>query len=626
MTTNSSEETRFSSRLGALPARPGVYVLKNQAGQIIYVGKALSLRHRLRSYFHADARLSPKARKMISQIADFEYFVTASEKEALILECNLIKRHHPYYNIRLRDDKNYLYIKIAIQEDWPRVYTVRRPQPDVARYFGPYSSAKSLRATLDLLKKLFPYRSCRKEITGKDKRPCLEYHIRRCLGPCIGATTRLEYGAVIQQVCSFLDGNHEQIVSALRRNMEAAAESLNFESAAHFRDQRLAVQKVVEKQKVISVEPTDQDVIAAARSNGEACVMVFFIRNGKLIGREHFVMQGTEESERSEILSSFVQQFYADATHVPAEVILQDRLGDAEVLAAWLGDRRGDRVRLAFPQRGKKRQLVQMVEENAGETLEQLRLQWLSDAAKTGTALVELQENLGLPTLPIRIECYDVSNVQGTSAVGSMVVFEKGMPQPSQYRRFRIKTVEGANDYAMLQEVLRRRFRRYAARQKEAEEAPAVAPGGEAKDSWGIAPHLVIVDGGRGQLSAALEVMDELAIYDLPVAGLAKEHEALFLPDTPDPVILPRTSQSLYLVQRIRDEAHRFALSYHQRVRARTTFGSVLDQVPGIGAQRKGALLRRFGSLKGIQEASIEDLALVPGMNRRLAERLKDQL
>jgi excinuclease ABC subunit C len=607
--------------------------MRDKGGNVIYVGKAINLRNRVRSYFHRTTGMgSFKIKELVLHIAHLETIVTESELEALILECNLIKKHRPKFNIRLKDDKNYLYVKIDVNSPWPRVYTTRRVVKDGARYFGPYGSARSIRSTLDVLKKIFPYRSCDMEIFGQERRPCLDFHIHRCLGPCIGATTQEEYAQVIRQVVLFLEGKSDQVAEWVRQHMEDAAARLDYERAAIYRDQLQAIRQVVERQKVLSTTTGDEDVIAFARDDGQACVQVFFIRGGKLIGREHFVLQGTQGSDDREIMGSFLQQFYDSAPYVPGEIVLQIEAEEMGILQTWLRQKRGNGLTITVPTQGEKRDLVNMVAENAGETLAALRAQWLADARKTGGALVELQQQLGLPALPTRIECYDISNISGTQAVGSMVVFDKGVPKNSEYRRFKIKTVEGANDFAMLQEVLRRRFRRAqrapaSGGEGAGEPASEAAAGDEASQGgWTARPGLLIVDGGKGQLSAAREVMEELGVGDVPTVGLAKEREELFLPGQTDPVVLPRTSQALYLVQRIRDEAHRFALAYHQRLRKDAGLRSALDEVPGIGPRRKAALLKRFGTVSGIRAATLEELMQVPGMTKPQAERLKELL
>jgi excinuclease ABC subunit C len=612
------EPDALRRRLAALPTSPGVYMYKNAAGEILYIGKAINLRNRVRSYFHRNGQ-STKVKQMVAQVADWDLILTGSELEALVLECNLIKKHRPKYNVRLRDDKHYPYVKVTVNEEWPRVFITRRIGRDGARYFGPFTDSRSVWRTLDLLNKLFPYRTCHITITGNLPRPCLQYHIHRCLGPCIGAADPEDYRQVISQVCLFLEGKHEQIVATLRRRMEEAAEGLEFERAAHLRDQIKSVEKVTERQRVVDAAMKDQDVIAFARANGDACVEVFFVRGGKLIGREHFLLEGTKDEDAEQIMTSFVTQFYDSAAFIPPEILLQNEIAEAEVIESWLRDKRGgQKVAVNVPRRGKSKELVDLVATNASEVLAQMRAKWLADERKTSIALNELAEHLDLEEPPQRIECYDISNIQGTSSVGSMVVFENGQPTNGAYRRFQIKTVDGPNDFASLQEVLQRRFSRAKA---TAEEDPAGAAKG-----WTKLPDLVIIDGGRGQLNAGLEVLQKLGLERLQTVSLAKQNEEIFTPYSSEPILLPRDSQALYLVQRIRDEAHRFALTYHRKVRGRRSVRSQLDDLPGVGPKRKAALLRRFGSVKAIREASLEDLVATPGVDRATAARVKDTL
>ena len=685
----------FSRRLSATPTQPGVYLMRDAGGRVLYVGKAASLRSRLRSYFQAPGGKELKIQRMVAKIADFEYIVTETVTEALLLENLLIKRHKPFYNARLKDDKSYPYIKIDLNEPFPQLYFTRRVVADGARYFGPFASAKSVRRTMDLLKKLFPYRSCTKTITGTDERPCLEYYIHRCVGPCIGEASQEEYGQVVRQVIMFLEGDTEEVLEELRRRMEGASEALQFERAAVLRDQVLAIESVSQGQRVVSGKQEDEDVIALAHDRGEAWVELFNIRRGKLINRDHFIMEGGEDQEPAHLLEGFIQQYYEAATSIPPTLLLQHPVENAGVLAEWLSGRRGGRVALHTPQRGPKRKLVAMVAENALQGLNQRRIQWLSESDKVLQALGELQEALDLPELPNRIECYDISNIQGTNSVGSMVVFEEGRPKTAHYRRFQVKSVEGVDDYAMMQEVLRRRFKRLGdLRQQGAALAPpagsqdvddeqdAVEPtpgpqdaGGGQKasgpaplgvsrvkyrrrryartgamappeaanwgaatgkaatgermakqEAWGLVPGLVLIDGGKGHLSAVQQVFLELGITDIPLASIAKEREELFLPHVPEPILLPRSSQGLYLVQRVRDEAHRFAITYHRQRRSKASVQSALDAVPGIGPRRKRMLLRRFGTVQGIRDAALEELAAVPGMTRALAQRLAETL
>ncbi|MDP2936916.1 MAG: excinuclease ABC subunit UvrC [Dehalococcoidia bacterium] len=606
----------FAEQLRILPARPGVYLMRDSASKVIYVGKASSLKDRVSSYFGSQEGHAPKVRKLVSLIADLEFIITDSEVEALILENNLIKRYRPPFNVHLRDDKTYPYIKIDLQNQWPRVYMVRGHEKDGARYFGPYTSARSVRQTLDLLKRLFPYCTCDVVVTAKQGRPCLDYYINRCIAPCMGKITPEDYQRVVKQVVLFLEGKQERVVRELRREMGHAAEGLEFERAAQLRDRVLAVEQVMERQKINSTDLVDQDVVALAMEDSEACAQVFMVRNGKLIGREHFLLEGVQEEETSQVLASFIEQFYDSASYIPPVILLAEAPEGRGVLEGWLKEKRGGRVDLRAPVRGQKRKLVEMVAENARETLRQLRAKWLADSNKTITALRELQERLDLPSLPQRIECYDISNIQGAFAVGSMVVFVNGQPKRAHYRRFRIKSVEGADDYAMLREVLRRRFHRASVLRDEQ----------EAAEAWAHYPDLVMIDGGKGQLNSALEAMEESGVQDIPSLGLAKEREEIFLPKISDPVTLPYNSQALYLVQRIRDEAHRFALAYHVNLRQRRAFESSFDQVPGVGPKRKKALVQRFGSLQGVKNASLEEMAAVPGMTMALARKVKEML
>ena len=617
----------FSERLKATPAKPGVYLMRDETGDVLYVGKAAGLRSRVSSYFAPSANLPRKISNMVGKVADYEYIVTESEQEALILECTLIKEHQPPYNARLKDDKSYPFIKIDVSEDFPQVYITRRVNKDGSKYFGPFASAGSVRRTLSLLKKLFPYRSCTKTITGNDARPCLDFHIHRCVGPCIGAVDKREYAEVIEQVVLFLEGKTNKVVGSIKKRMLDAAESLEFEKAAVLRDQLLAIEKVNEGQKVLHLTSENADVIATAPGSREAWVEVFFIRQGKLIGRDNFLMAGTQDDEPDEILSAFVKQFYDATPYVPPRILVQHPLEDADSIVGWLREKRDGSVRVHVPKRGEKRRLVEMVAENAEQGFEQLRLKQMSDTAAMDEAMSELQEALSLPLPPSRIECYDISNIQGTNAVGSMVVFEDGKPKKAHYRRFQIKSVDGVDDYSMMREMLTRRFKRLSqSRRPRDDDAAQSETGGKTsgKNAWGIEPDLVLIDGGKGHLGAALQVFLELGINDIPLASLAKENEELFIPMMTEGIMLPRNSQGLYLVQRARDEAHRFAITYHRERRSKKSVQSGLDLVPGIGPKRKRMLIRRFGSLRGVSNASVEEIAAVPGMTLSLARNVKN--
>ncbi len=626
-------------RLEATPERPGVYLMKDVRGTVLYVGKASVLRNRLRTYFGSPSAQANKTRRMMGHVHDFEYIVTDTEAEALILENTLIKRYKPRYNARLKDDKTYPYLKIDLNEDFPRVYITRRVAKDGARYFGPFATANTVRKSMDLVKRLFPYRSCTKTITGTDPRPCLEYYINRCVAPCTGYASREDYAQVIDQVIMFMEGDTDAVTRDLEENMTQAAESLEFERAAVLRDRIKAVERVAEERriKVDSGPEADKnhpwqagmDVIALAQGSAEAWVEVFFIRKGKLIGREHFFMEGAQDDMPGVVIGQFIKQFYGSALTIPPRIVTQHPVEDQELVTEWLRGLRGGAVRLIWPQRGVNRQLVETVADNARQGLAQHRIKWLDNQDIIQQATEELEEELSLPLPLNRMECYDISHIQGSNTVASMVVFEEGQPKRSQYRRFKIKTVEGVDDFDSMREVLRRRFKRLAAA-RQAAGAVQVADGDAderpAQDGWAAIPDLVLIDGGKGQLSAALEVMLELGLDDIPLASLAKENEWLFVPHTPEPIVLPRDSQALYLVQRIRDEAHRFAITYHRNLRSKGSLGSPLDLVSGIGPKRKRMLMRRFGSLKGIKEAAVDEIAAVPGMTRSLAIRLKQMV
>jgi excinuclease ABC subunit C len=621
----------IEQRLRATPERPGVYMMRDARGTVLYVGKASILRNRVRSYFGSPASQLPKTRRLMGHVHDFEFIVTDTESEALILENTLIKRYRPRYNARLKDDKTYPYLKIDLAEEYPRVYITRRVADDGARYFGPFATAGSVRQSMDLIKRLFPYRSCTKVITGNDPRPCLEYYIHRCVAPCAGYATQEEYAKVIEQVILFMKGDTETVTGDLRRNMQEASEKLEFERAAVLRDRIRSVDRVAEEQriKVASNPVSDMDVVALAQGSNEAWVEVFSVRHGKLIGREHFFMEGTEDDPPNLILGQFIKQFYQSAAMVPPQIMLQHPLEDEELIRGWLWELRGGTIKLSHPQRGVHKQLMDVVAVNAVQGLDHHRIKWLGNADIIQQAMSELQEELSLPASPYRMECYDISHIQGTNTVGSMVVFENGRPKPAHYRRFKIKSVAGVDDYESIREVLRRRLKRLGEVRRAEQKAGQGDEGNSAQtalDTWGILPDLLLIDGGKGQLSAALEVLLELGLDDIPLASLAKENEWLYLPYAPEPIVLPRNSQAMYLVQRIRDEAHRFAITYHRNLRSKSSLRSPIDMVTGIGPKRKRMLLRRFGSLQGIKEASVDDIAAVPGLTRSLALRLKQTI
>lgn len=591
-----------AEKLKLLPDSPGVYIMKDDHGKIIYVGKAIVLKNRVRQYFQSSRNHTPKVRAMVSHIADFETIMTANEVESLILEANLIKKHRPRYNIRLKDDKSYPYVKVTVQEEFPRVFITRRVLRDGARYFGPYTNVTALRDSLKLLRRLFPLRTCR----TMPERPCLEYHIKRCLAPCVGKVEAEDYRAMIRAVLLFLEGRTDDVERELEQRMNAAAEAYHFETAARLRDQLSAVRTAAERQNIVT-GAGDQDAVGMARSAAGVCVQIFFIRGGKMIGREHFLLRGSEEESDADILRAFLEQYYNQATFVPREVLLPCAIEAAAqaTIEAWLAARKGGgKVALLTPQRGTKHDIVQMATGNAAKFLadEETRRSLLDE--QTLGAVEELGRYLGLKHPPRRMECFDISHNQGQETVASMVVFEDGAPKKSDYRRFKIRSTEGKpDDFLSMREVTTRRY--------------VGLPEEEL-------PDLIIIDGGKGQLSSALEIIRHAAGHkDVPVVGLAKQFELVFTEGNSEPVELPRHSQALYLIQRIRDEAHRFAITFHRKLRGKRNLVSVLDHIVGIGPKRRQSLRTHFGSLEKIKEASVEELAAAPGMNRTSAEAVR---
>ncbi len=615
------EQRSLHDQLRMLPDRPGVYLFRDAPGQILYVGKAVSLKNRVRSYFQAGRGLEAKTQALVALVASLEIMVTDSEVEALILENNLIKRHHPKYNIRLRDDKQYPFLRLDMRAAWPRLEVVRRPQDDGARYFGPYPHASAVRETMDVLRRAFPYRTCSDRRLAQPQ-PCLYHHIHRCLAPCIAATSAEEYRRMIGDLEQFLDGRGEGVLSRLRERMHEAAEDLRFEEAAQLRDRLAALDAVLAKQKVHLESREDRDVLAVARGEDEAAVEVFHFREGKLAGHDGFVLMGTEGADDGQVLESFIGQFYGEGMPVPRELLLSGEVPNPEIVRAMLRTRRGGAVALAVPRRGPKREQVEMVRRNAAEHLgaEQWRRERSQQAI--AQALEELAGALRLAAPPQRIECYDNSNLQGTNAVSAMVVFTSGRPDKSQYRKFRVRTVQGADDFATMREVLGRRFARAQAERAAlaSQNADGAVPAGA--EGFAHLPDLVIIDGGRGQLSSARTAMRELGLGGIPTFGLAKEQEWIYCEGSPEPIVLPRESPALHLLQRVRDEAHRFGLGYHRNLRGRASVRSLLEEAPHIGPKRRKALLSAYPSLAAIREAGAEALARVPGMNRQAAEDL----
>lgn len=580
-------------KLKTLPDSPGVYIMKDTHGKIIYVGKAVVLKNRVRQYFQSGKNHSPKVKAMVARIADFETIVTASEVEALILECNLIKKHRPRYNISLKDDKSYPYLKLTLAEDFPRIILTRRVIHDGSRYFGPYTSGLAVKETLQLLRKIFPLRTCKTFA----KRPCLEYHIKRCLAPCAKKISRDDYMSFVKSAEKFLEGRTAQVERELSAQMNAASEALNFEKAAHLRDVLLAVRKVSEKQKIVT-DTGDVDAIGLARLNGETCAQIFFVREGKVTGRENFLLSGITDETDAQAVTEFIKQYYSRAQISATEILLPTSLpeDDAKILSEWLG------VKLLEPKRGVKRSLVEMANQNAAKFLSEESARRLLKDAQTVGAVEELKNFLHLPKLPRRMECFDISHIQGAETVASMVVFTDGAPDKKSYRRFKIRSTEGKpDDFLSMREVTGRRYGKLSAEEL---------------------PDLIVIDGGQGQLSSALEIIRG-AGHQVPVVGLAKQFELIFIEGSAIPVELPRDSQALKLMQRIRDEAHRFAITYHRKLRRARNLKSKLDNVAGIGQKRRTELLKAFGSIDKIKTASIEELAAVPSMTRAAAESLK---
>ncbi len=612
-----------------LPMKPGVYLMKDTRGEIIYVGKAKKLRNRVRSYFNSSAENNLKTLRLRTQIVDIDYIVEENEVKALILEETLIKRYRPHFNISLKDDKRYPYIKVTWHTPFPKVETTRRLVNDGSRYFGPYVAMWAVQNTLQTLRKAFPYLTCDRDITGKDKRACLFYDIKLCNAPCIGAVNQEQYRAMIQELMDTLSGKSETIVDRLNHEMNLVAENLNFEQAAALRDQLRAIEFITREHKAVSSKFEDQDVIALARDDGETAVQILFIRNGKLIGSDSRMLDATEGETDAEVLEEFVKRFYGGAAEVPNEVVLPQHIEEARILERWLRDKRsGKRVTITVPQRGDKRQLINVAQENAEEALRMFRAQWEADAHKQETALSQLQEALQLPKPPNRIECFDISTTQGVAIVASRVMFVQGVPKKSEYRKFNIRTVahEGSDDYQSMREALTRRFNRW----RQAYENPtAITPDGEDKDeTWRLLPDLLMLDGGKGQLNVGIEVLKEFDLFGkVPIVSLAKQFEELYLPDDPNPIILPRRSDALYLVQRVRDEAHRFAITSHRQRRQKMGMVSQLEAIPGIGPNKRKALLKAFdNSITAIRAAEIDDLMRVKGITRTLAQTIKEML
>ena len=596
------------------PKKPGVYIMKDEKSKILYVGKSINLNARLASYFSREQKHDPKTLALLKKVEGLEYILTDTEQEAILLECQLIKKHKPWYNVRLKDDKNYPYIKIDISEPYPLVYITRRIINDGAAYYGPYANAASVRKTLNLLKRLFPYRSCTKTITGTDERPCLDFHINRCIAPCTGAASKLEYSSVINQVKMFLDGKREKVLLSLSKNMISAASTLEFEKAAKLRDQIHAITQLNEEQKILHSSSNDIDFISIASSERESWAEVFFVRNGNITGRNGYVVDGTYLTAKSKIVKAFIEQYYSASDKAPKNIMIEESPDAKRELEIWLSGKFSKSIKIGVPQKGTRKKIMDLVAKNASKGLDDLTIS-LINLNREHLTLKDLQEHLELPRIPNRIECYDISNISGTNPVGSMVVFNGGKAIKSEYRKFAIKGVDQIDDYMMMKEVLFRRFSNYKASKERG-----------TSSKWSQCPDLVLIDGGKGHLAVAVQVMLELGINDIPLSSLAKQNEEIYTPQIKGPIILPRSSESLYLVQRIRDEAHRFAITFHRNKRSKSMISSRLDSIVGVGPKKKKQLINKFGSLKSISEADIIDLTTVPGISKELAIIIKQSI
>ena len=620
----------------AIPDHPGVYLFRDTDGRVLYVGKAISLRKRVASYFQPLRNLHPRTAAMVDSSATLEWVLVRGEVEALQLEYNLIKQHRPRYNVRYRDDKSYPWLAVTVSEEIPRPRVERGPKRKGTRYFGPYAHAYAIRETLDLLLRTFPVRTCSQGVFERQRRlgrPCILYDINKCSGPCVGHISPEGHRAIVDEFISFMEGHSRPVLRRLEAEMREAAEQLNFEAAARLRDQLASVRKAMERQQMVSSSPENFDIAAFAEDDLEAAVQVFFVRRGRVVGQRGFVVDKVEALDTPALAATFVQQLYGESLDgpPPRELYLPVVPEGADALRQWLAGLRGGPVDFRVPRRGEKRALLETVTANARDAFARHKLKRASDFDARARALKALQEELDLPVAPLRIECYDISNLQGNQVVGSMVVFEDGLPRKSEYRRFEVRSVDGQDDFAALHEVLSRRLARLAAEQRppEAGVAQNEVATGEAergKRKFAYPPNLIVVDGGRPQLGAALEALEEADRGDLPAIGLAKRMEEVYVPGSPDPLVLPRSSEALYLLQRVRDEAHRFAIAYHRKLRGRSMTRSVLDGIPGVGEARRRELVRHFGSVRKLAQASVEEIAAVPGFGPQLARTVWNHL
>lgn len=610
----------FEYHLKNLPNKPGVYLMKNSLGEVIYVGKAKILKNRVKSYFQNSKNHSEKVKVLVKNIAEFEYIVTDSEMEALILECNLIKKYSPKYNILLKDDKFYPFIKITIKDDFPRVFVTRNFSRDGSKYFGPYTNGTAVYETIDLIYKIFPLRTCKLSIkeNGESIRPCLNYHIKKCLGPCGGHISKDEYGKMINEIIDILSGKDTYVTKMLKTEMENAAENLEFEKAASLRDKILSIEAIVEKQKIFKTMEGDEDFINIDQDEKDSCIQVFFSRDGKILGREHFIFENTANESIAEILEEFIASFYGGTAKIPKTIFVPE-INEVDLMEEYLTIKRGSKVWIKVPKKGQKKDMLEMVKNNARITLEKFKDKYLKDKEINKISLQELQNLLELDEWPNRIESYDISNIQGVDSVGTMVVFEEGRAKNSDYRRFKIKTVKGANDYDSMREILTRRFNHGLEEVKAIQERNLKLSAGKFSNF----PDLIMMDGGKGQVNVALEVLESLNI-NIPVCGLVKDdkHQTRGIVYNNDELIINRSSNLMQLIRRIQDEVHRFAITYHRSLRDKRTLHSILDDIPNIGEKRRRALLMKFGSVENIKKAKIEELLEVPSIDKKSAESI----
>ena len=610
----------FEYHLKNLPDKPGVYLMKNSLGEVSYVGKAKILKNRVKSYFQNSKNHSEKVRVMVKNISEFEYIVTDSEMEALILECNLIKKYSPKYNILLKDDKFYPFIKITIKDDYPRVFVTRNFAKDGSKYFGPYTNGAAVYETINLIYKIFPLRTCKLAIreNGEKVRPCLNYHIKKCFGPCGGHITKEEYGKMISDIIDVLSGKETYVTKMLKDEMERAAEELEFEKAAALRDKILSIEAIVEKQKIFKTMEGDEDFINIEQDEKDSCIQVFFSRDGKIIGREHFIFENTANEGIGEIIEEFIATFYGGTAKVPKTIFVPE-INELELMEEYLTIKRGSKVWIKVPQKGQKKDMLEMVKNNAQITLEKFKDKYLKDKELNRVSLLELQELLSLDDWPSRIEAYDISNIQGVDSVGTMIVFEEGRAKNSDYRRFKIKTVKGANDYDSMREILTRRFNHGLDEIKAIQQRDLKLSAGK----FSTFPDLIMMDGGKGQVNIALEVLKSLNI-DIPVCGLVKDdkHQTRGIVYNNKELIINRGSNLMQLIRRIQDEVHRFAITYHRSLRDKRTLHSILDDIPNVGEKRRRALLMKFGSVDNIKKATIEELLDTQSINKKSAQSI----